>query len=214
MKRICCIVGAGDMSETRLIIPDGAYVIAADAGLEHLDRAGIVPDLIVGDFDSLGKVPEGSNIIEHAPEKDDTDMMLAVKEALARGADTIIIYGGLGGRLDHVFANMQTLAFIANQGARGYLVGCGIVCTAIKNGTISFDADMRGVVSVFCLGDTARGVDLVGLKYPLSDHTMTCDMPLGVSNEFMGVPSLVSVRDGILAVMWGAPQIELEKYII
>lgn len=202
------------MSETRLIIPDGAYVIAADAGLEHLDRAGIVPDLIVGDFDSLGKVPEGSNIIEHAPEKDDTDMMLAVKEALARGADTIIIYGGLGGRLDHVFANMQTLAFIANQGARGYLVGCGIVCTAIKNGTISFDADMRGVVSVFCLGDTARGVDLVGLKYPLSDHTMTCDMPLGVSNEFMGVPSLVSVRDGILAVMWGAPQIELEKYII
>ncbi|MGI5985613.1 MAG: thiamine diphosphokinase [Oscillospiraceae bacterium] len=214
MKRICCIVGAGDMSETRLIIPDGAYVIAADAGLEHLDRAGIVPDLIVGDFDSLGKVPEGSNIIEHAPEKDDTDMMLAVKEALARGADTIIIYGGLGGRLDHVFANMQTLAFIANQGARGYLVGCGIVCTAIKNGTISFDADMRGVVSVFCLGDTARGVDLVGLKYPLSDHTMTCDMPLGVSNEFMGVPSLVSVRDGILTVMWGAPQIELEKYII
>jgi len=133
MSGICCIVGAGDMSGTKLVIPEGAYIIAADAGLEHLTNAGLTPALIVGDFDSLGTVPAGENVIAHKPEKDDTDMMLAVKEALKRSADTILIYGGLGGRIDHSYANLQTLAFIASQRSQGFLIGCGNVCTKQRN---------------------------------------------------------------------------------
>ncbi len=212
MSGICCIVGAGDMSGTPLIIPEGAYIIAADAGLKYLKNAGLTPDLIVGDFDSLGAVPDGDNVIAHKPEKDDTDMMLAVKEALAHHADTIVIYGGLGGRIDHSYANLQTLAFIACHGANGYLAGCGNVCIVIKNGGITFDESMSGIVSVFCVGSEAKGVDLSGLKYALSNHTLTCDYPLGVSNEFTGRPSSVSVREGMLAVIWSASQLELEKY--
>ena len=93
------IVGAGEISGKELVIPSGAFVIAADAGLKHLEAINIVPDLIVGDFDSLGEIPSGENVVYHKPEKDDTDMLLAVREALNRGARTIIIYGGLGGRL-------------------------------------------------------------------------------------------------------------------
>lgn len=204
MNRVFVIVGAGELGEASPLIPDGAYVIAADAGLRHLERAGIAPDLIVGDFDSLDRVPVGANVVTHSPEKDDTDMVLAVREALSRGAETIVIYGGMGGRPDHEYANIQTLAFIADNGGRGYLVGRGVVCTVIKNSRLDFAGGRRGIVSVFAHGDRAEGVNLRGLKYPLTDYTLTSDYPLGVSNEFTGVPASVSVRDGLLAVMWEA----------
>ncbi len=212
MSKFFYIVGAGNMIGTELVIPDGSFVIAADAGLKALNAAGIVPDLIVGDFDSLGEAPKGTNVVLHKPEKDDTDMMLAVREALGRRAETLIIYGGLGGRIDHEYANIQTLAYIADHGAKGFLVGRGYVCTVIKNSGIAFDSDMRGTVSVFCHGSKAEGVELTGLKYPLTDYTLTNDYPLGVSNEFTGVPSSISVKNGLLAVMWSASGFEPEKY--
>jgi len=212
MSRVFVIVGAGDTDGTKLIVPDGAFVIAADAGLKYLNNAGIVPSLIVGDFDSFGEIPSGGNVVAHSPEKDDTDMLLAVKEALARKAETIVIYGGMGGRPDHEYANFQTLTYIARNGAMGYLVGHGSICTVIKNSSLSFDAAMTGVISVFCIGDKAEGVDLTGLKYPLQNHTLTCDYPLGVSNEFIGAPSCVSVRDGLLLVMWSASELNFWKY--
>jgi len=214
MSGICCIVGAGDMEGTEFYIPEGAYLIAADAGLRYLDSLNRKPNLIVGDFDSLGRLPAGRNVVAHKPEKDDTDMMLAVREALSRKYDTILIYGGMGGRLDHTLANIQTLAYIASCGAQGYLAGCGNVCTVIKNRALSFGAAMKGIISVFCIGGAAHGVDLTGLKYPLINHTLTSDYPLGVSNEFTGVPSSVSVVDGMLVVLWSAPRPEPEKYIL
>lgn len=208
MNRVFIIVGAGDIGETKLVIPNGAFVIAADAGLKYLNNAGIAPDLIVGDFDSLGAIPSGENVVAHKPEKDDTDMLLAVRESLARNAEMIVIYCGMGGRPDHEYANIQTLAFIANKGAKGYLVGRGSICTVIKNGSLSFESNIKGVISVFCVGEKAEGVNLVGLKYPLINHTLTCDYPLGVSNEFTGMPSSVSVREGLLLVMWSASEFD------
>jgi thiamine pyrophosphokinase len=204
MSRFCCIVGAGEFSREELLIPEGALVIAADAGLTHLESAGITPDLIVGDFDSLAQRPEGANVVFHCPEKDDTDMLLAVREALGRGKETLLIFGGLGGRPDHEFANFQTLAFIAEKGAHGFLVGRGFVCTVLQNGRMAFDGGQQGVLSVFCQGGRAEGVTLTGLKYPLTDHTLTNSYPLGVSNAFTGAPAAVSVRDGALLLMWQA----------
>ncbi|MEA4895751.1 MAG: thiamine diphosphokinase [Oscillospiraceae bacterium] len=212
MSRAFYIVGAGDMNGTSLRVPDGAFVIAADAGLSYLREAGISADLIVGDFDSLGEKPSGPDVVSHSPEKDDTDMLLAVREALERKARTIVIYGGLGGRIDHEYANLQTLAFIANSGARGYLVGRGSVCTVIKNGAITFDGDMTGTISVFSQGGGAEGVNLTGLKYPLTNHTLTDDYPLGVSNEFTGVPSRISVESGLLLVIWNALDFNADRY--
>ena len=202
MKKLCFIVGAGDMRGTELEILKDALVIAADGGLTALNEAGITPDIIMGDFDSLGRVPAGDNVLFHDPEKDDTDTMLAVKKALELGAGTIVIFGGLGGRLDHSIANLQTLNYIANRGAEGYLIGCGNGCTFLKNGGIAFAAGMEGLLSVFSLTETSEGVDLLGVKYPLSNHTLTSDFPLGVSNEFTGIPASVSVKNGTLAVIW------------
>lgn len=213
MVKLCCIVGAGDMSGTDLYIPDGALVIAADAGLLPLQRAGASPDLIVGDFDSLGEIPDGGNVLQYPAEKDDTDLMLAVRKALSRRCDTIIIYGGLGGLFDHSLANLQTLGYIAAKGAAGYLVGCGCVCTVIKNGCLSFSDNIRGRLSVFSLGETAGGVTLSGVKYPLNDYELTNTFPLGVSNE-LEKGARVSVKDGSLAVIWQADSFRPDQVVL
>ena len=213
MMDVIYIFGAGEMGGQKPVIPSDAFVIAADAGLNYLRAVGIEPDLTVGDFDSLGKIPLGANVVVHSPEKNETDMLLAACGALSRKAKHILIYGGTGGRPDHEFANIQTLAYIANHGARGYLIGRGSVITVIKNSSLVFGAEATGVISVFCIGDRAEGVDLTGLKYPLKNHTLSFDYPLGVSNEFIGVPSEVSVKNGLLAVMWSYEAFNFEAML-
>ena len=197
----CYVAGAGDFVPSVLPKP-GDFVIAADAGLAVLRRAGVSPDLIVGDFDSLGEVPDGTDIVRHPVMKDDTDLALAVSEGAARGFDSFVLNGTLGGRLDHTLANIQLLRRIAEQGGRGVLVGPNECLTAVHNGALRFSADAKGYVSVFCLGDRAEGVDLEGLLYPLRDAALTGDRALGVCNEFTGAASRVAVRNGTLLVVW------------
>lgn len=202
MEPICYIVGACPPGPMAFAQGRPSLIIAADQGLRHLERAGIVPDLIVGDFDSLGQVPLGENVIQHPVEKDDTDMMLAVKTALGRGCRTFVLYGGIGGRLDHTYANLQTLAYLSDHGARGYLLGDGFAATAWQDGTLDFPAGLTGTVSVFCPGEKAEGVSIEGLYYSLRDAVLTSGFPLGVSNQFTGVSARVSVRKGTLLAMW------------
>ena len=196
-----CVIAAS-MPEKDLYIPDGSYVIAADKGLLQLRDRGVEPDLVVGDFDSLGYVPEARELVRHPVEKDDTDMMLAVREGLRRGYRTFILYGGLGGRLDHTLANVQTLAFLAEHGARGLLIGEGTAVTLLDCGAIRFPATAQGTLSVFCFGDKAEGVTETGLHYPLENAELTNSFPLGVSNAFCGRESEVSVHKGKLLLLW------------
>lgn len=118
MEPICYIVGACPPGEIRFAPGRPAFVIAADKGLVHLEAQGIRPDLIVGDFDSLGQVPAGDNILRHPVEKDDTDTMLAVKTALDRGMGTIVFYGCLGDRPIQPLLFGADLACIAEHHAQ------------------------------------------------------------------------------------------------
>lgn len=211
VEKICYIIGACEPG--KIVISGKTLVIAADGGLNFLEKLHVKPDLTVGDFDSLGHVPKGENIICHPVEKDDTDTMLAVKLGLERGCNVFVLYGCLGGRIDHTFANLQTLLFIAGHGARGYLVGDGWVSCVIQNGTIDFPAGLSGTISVFCPDGEASGVTLEGLYYPLVDGTLNSSFPLGVSNHFTGVRASVSVNDGSLLVMWEEPAEDLVKRI-
>ncbi len=201
MGGICWIVGAGDFAGTLPSIGEGDMVIAADAGYKALARLGVKIDRVVGDFDSLGEVPVHPGVEVHPAEKDETDMMLAVRTALAAGYRDVRIYGGLGGRLDHSFANLQTLVYLVRQGAQGWLIGDSLAVTAVADGELRFSDKAEGIVSVFAADGAAHGVMLEGLKYPLHEYTMTADNPIGVSNEFTGVPSRIAVRKGIILVM-------------
>ena len=176
-------------------------VIAADGGLKHTESLGLIPDVILGDFDSLGFVPEGAEVFP--VEKDDTDAMLAIRYGLDRECRHFVIYGGLDGeRLDHTLANFQALQYLADRNAVGYLVGKKYLVTVVKDGKLSFPAEAKGILSVFCLGPEATGVTLSGLKYPLENGALSSGFPLGVSNHFVGEKSSISVKNGGLLVLW------------
>ena len=202
MEPICYIVGAAP-TEALPEVREGDFLIAADRGYDALRRAGIAPDLIMGDFDSLGYTPEGENVLPHSPIKDDTDLLLAIRWAMERGWRRFVICGALGGRrLDQTVASFQTLRFLADHGAKGRLVGDGWNVALLQNAALRFPSTASGWLSLFVSGEEARGVTLRGLKYELTDAALTCGMPLGVSNEFLGCEARIAVADGALFVLW------------
>lgn len=200
-KGLCYIIGAGEMFGAPSP-KEGDFVIAADGGRSACEALGIKPDLLIGDFDSSERPADAENVIVLPREKDDTDMLAAVKEGLSLGYRGFAVYGGTGGRIDHTLANIQTLSFLISKGARGWLVGNGTIITAISDGGVSFGKDYSGYISAFAAGGKARGVYEKGLKYALSDAVLEPDFPLGVSNEFTGEESAVSVGNGTLILTY------------
>ncbi len=205
----CLIFCAAEFEGLVLPVEDGDYLLAADGGLRHLEQLNLTPHGILGDFDSLGYVPTGAQVFP--VEKDDTDAMLAARKGLQLGYEEFLFYGALDGpRLDHTVANFQTLQFLADRGARGYLIGNDWIVTVIRNETLLFPAEAEGTVSLFCLGADAEGITLENLYYPLENGTLTSGFPLGVSNHFTGKAARITVGKGNVLAMWerknGFPQ--------
>lgn len=199
--RKCVIFCSAECKELLQPIEAEDYVIAADGGLMHTQVFNITPHAVLGDFDSLGYTPENANIFP--VEKDDTDAMLAVRHGLSLGYREFWLYGCLDGpRLDHTIANFQTLQYLADHGARGYLIGNDYLVTVIKEETLIFPADAAGILSLFCLGQTAENVTLTNLKYSLENGTITPGFPLGVSNHFTGAQATIRVEKGSLLALW------------
>ena len=197
----CIIFGAAEFDGLIEPIGPGDWVIAADGGLRHVQRLGLEPDEIIGDFDSLGYVPEHG--VVYPVEKDDTDTMLAVRRGLELGYGRFVLYGGMDGkRLDHTLANFQTLGFLAQQGAHGFLVGRDYVACAFCGCTLGFPKEATGDFSLFCLGPEARDVCIRGLFYEAEHISLTSFFPLGVSNHFTGREAAVSAAEGTLLALW------------
>ena len=174
-----------------------------------MQQLGVTPDVVLGDFDSLGYTPEGANVFP--VEKEDTDAILAVRRGLELGCREFLLYGSLDGkRLDHTVANFQTLQFLTDRGARGYLVGIDFIATVISSETVTFSEEAEGILSLFCLGPDASGITLENLQYPLTDGTLTSGFPLGVSNHFVGRQARITVKNGSILAIWdrknGLPQ--------
>lgn len=209
MKR-CFIFAAGTYYGLRERPQTGDLVLAADAGYLACRQAGITPDLLLGDFDSMDQPADFDHVRRVPVEKDDTDTMLAVKTGLEQGCGEFYIYGGTGGRrLDHTLANLQMLLLLRRQGARAWLYDDAFVYTALENESITIPRTVEwGLLSVFCLGADAHGIDLEGVQYPLRDATLTAGFPLGVSNHILEPQARVAVREGSLLVGWELPEKE------
>lgn len=210
-EKKCFIVGAGDLTVGALSKGEEDFLIAVDGGLSYCGVLGEEPDLIIGDFDSLTeKEREALELLEKQavdrvirlkPEKDDTDMLYALKWALERGYREFRIYGATGGRLDHTLANIQCLLYLKNHGAAGYLMDGNSMVLVLKNETVQFQENLEGYLSLFSLGERAEGVTIRGMKYPLEGYTVTNDYPIGISNEFIGEKAQVSVEKGELVCL-------------
>ena len=198
--RSCVIFCAAEFDRLLAPIAD-SFLIAADGGLRHLEKLGLTPDAVIGDFDSLCYVPQGAAV--YPVEKDDTDAMLAVKLGMEKGFRDFVLYGSLDGpRLDHTVANYQLLKYLADRGAHGVLVGCSFCAAVVQNGSLRLKPHAEGDISVFCMGPDAEGVTEKGLFYGVEEATLTSGFPLGVSNHFTGKPAEISVKNGSLLVLW------------
>lgn len=197
-EKVCCIFGAGEYFGTEKA-PDNAFIIAADAGIKTCEQQGLQPDVIIGDFDSLGHPLEGKNVITLPKIKDDTDTLAAVKYGLKKGFKTFILFGCTGGRLSHTVANIQTLTYIAKHDATGFLTDKEEIATASCKG-FKFDNNFKGFISVFAAEGNVV-ITETGLKYSILHSEVTAAYPYGVSNEFTGNSACLTVHKGVALII-------------
>jgi thiamine pyrophosphokinase len=176
-------------------------LFCGDAGVRAAGALGLTPDLIVGDFDSYaGALPEGVPVLRLPVEKDYTDSFVCMQQALERGCDFLLLTGVLGGRLDHSMANIQSLRWLREQGARGVLADGRNTVFLLQEEEVEIPRRAGWKLSVFAMGGDCV-VSLSGVKYPLSRYTLTGSFPLGVSNEFLDGPAGIAVHSGTLLVI-------------
>ena len=206
----CALVAACDFNAAHFTARAGEgcfdYVVAVDGGLRHLESVGCVPDFTLGDFDSLGYVPEGRNVEVHPVHKDKSDLELALDFAQAEGYGEVVAYGALGGRPDHTVAALQTCARFAESGMTVTLVGLDCaVRILVGPGEFSLPLLERGTVSVFSATDMSEGVTERGMEYPLEHVRLSNRTTLGLSNELKGRPASVSIERGTLYIFHPQP---------
>lgn len=211
MARIIFILAGGPVSDPdflreRIESVKPAAILCADGGAHHAYRLGLIPRAIVGDLDSLDEktarffADRGTRLLRHAPEKDETDTELALREALALNPKEIWIFGALGGRLDHTLANLSLLASATEAGPDIRLLDSWCEAFVVR-GTRVLEGEPGQTVSVFPLGATAEGICLEGFAYPLHEATMTLGKPFGVSNRLSGPRGVIRVKGGALLVI-------------
>ena len=207
MKAI--IVTGGNKPSKKLLnsyIKSGDLIIGADKGSEYLYDYEIMPNIILGDFDSISeeklkKIEEKQvEIIKFPTEKDYTDTEIAIMEAMKRGADTIYLFGGLGTRADHSLGNIGLLLTTKNKGARLLIVDDhNKMYLADKN--MSLNGSQGEIISFHALSDVVKGFEIRGAKYNLNSYDMHLLDPRAVCNEFIDTPINIKYESGELLII-------------
>lgn len=175
-------------------------VIGADRGYLTLVENQIKPDIAIGDFDSYKGKIQCENIIKYPVKKDFTDSALAIEKAISMGYKKIVVYGAIGGLLDHTLANIALLSEYTKKGFEISFVDGENVVFALYNNKVTFSKEASGRISVFSYTDVSNGVCEKGLLYELDNAILKNTVPLGVSNEFIGSIAEISIKEGILIV--------------
>lgn len=203
MKR-CVIVGGADISNYDRInstVTSEDYVIFCDSGLKHMEALSVNPGLIVGDFDSHENPGLDIETIVLPCEKDDTDTVYAVKEAIKRGYTDFLLIGVIGARLDHTLGNVYILEYLDELGLRGRIIDDYSEMELVSSEPAIVE-DSYAFFSLINVTGVARGIDIVGAKYPLADGEIVSGYQYGVSNEVLpGKTARVSVKDGKLLLI-------------
>ncbi len=178
-------------------------VICADNSFKKALEEGVKIDLIMGDFDTGKRIafPENIEVMQYPSEKDDTDTMLCVKEAARRGISEIVIVGGLSGRLDHTFANIQTLAYGAEHELDIRIADGENEAFMLRPGKYDISKKEGFSLSVFSYSEKAEGICESGVKYPTDNVELTNSFPLGVSNEILSPSAEISFTKGLLLII-------------
>ena len=200
----CVIVGGADINNYAFIrekLCADDYVIFCDSGLKHLENLQVQPGLIVGDFDSHENPHLDVETIVLPCEKDDTDTVFAVKEAIKRGFDDFLLIGVVGARLDHTLGNVSILLYLDSLGKKGCIIDDYSEMEIVSNEPVSV-CDDYSFFSLLNISGCAKGITITGAKYPLVDGKISCEYQYGVSNEVSpGQVAVVSVKEGKLLLI-------------
>lgn len=208
----CVIITAyqsEDLSENFQFSPED-FVLCADGGYRHALSAGIRPHLLIGDFDSLDESAldlqndfedGGGKIVRLPAEKDDTDTLYCLKYGIKLGYEVFYVLGGLGGRLDHTLANLQSMSYTADLGKQIWFLDGKNKTTLRTPGEITIQKEDGFKLSLFSFGDFCEGVSIKGVKYPLCNCRLNNSFPLGVSNEFADDFAVISHTAGKLLIV-------------
>jgi thiamine pyrophosphokinase len=203
------VVAHGDvLPSDRSVIGANDYVVAADGGALALERWKMLPHLVVGDMDSLGDegverfARQGVPVAKYSAAKDESDLELAVAQAIAAGATEVVLLGALRGeRLDHETANLLLLADPGYDGVRLEARRGELRIRAIRGeGSLSLEGPVGALVTLLPVNGDAEGVTTEGLRYPLRDETLRFGRARGLSNEVASLPAMVAVSKGSLLI--------------
>ncbi len=200
----CVIIGGGDCSVQILKdnIKTDDYIICADSGYDIAIKAGIVPNLLIGDFDSIKSVPNNVNIITLPVEKDATDCLAAFNEGSKLGYKSFVLFGGTGGRFEHTFANISLMADASRRGISFTIVDNKHIFRSVTNSSIKISRKDNQQISVFAYGGYAKGVSEKGFHYTLNDYTLDAfNGALGTSNDIIDEYGEITVKFGTLIII-------------
>ena len=178
----------------------GDLVICADGGFRAAQAYGVTPDLVIGDFDSLGYVPEGVDVIQLPVHKDDTDLVVCIREGRRRGYQEFIVAGCLGGRFDHTLSCLQCAADCANRGEKIWLCDDQNRVTVLGPGSYEIAPLTSRLFSVLAYTPAVTGVTLKGTKWTLDNAELTNNYPLGCSNEIVDGCARLTFESGLLVM--------------
>ena len=185
-------------------------IIGVDKGLEFCYRNHVIPDWILGDFDSISKEvidwyrkQQEIPIRQYKPEKDDTDTRLGMELALKLGSDKIFLLGATGGRLDHYMGNLQSLLITAREEKEGWILDEQNAITVRKAGKICIHKEEQfgKYVSFFSMGDEVTGLSLTGFQYPLDGYTLKNSDGIAVSNQLLDDCGIIEFETGYLMMV-------------
>ena len=195
----CVIVGGANINNYDFIrekLSADDYIIFCDSGLKHMENLRVQPSLIVGDFDSHENPQLDVETIVLPCEKDDTDTVYAVKEAIKRGYDNFLLIGVVGARLDHTLGNVSILLYLDSLGKKGCIIDDFSKMEIVSNEP-AYIEDSYSFFSLLNVSGTAKGIMIENAKYPLDNGEITCEYQYGISNEVLcGETAKVSVDNG------------------
>ena len=196
-----CVIISGspdtNVEEIKSLCTSDDFIVCADSGYSFAKKAGLTPNLIIGDFDSLKEeLPQNTEVVKLNTHKDDTDTEHCVMECIRRGYKDFLLLGSIGGRTDHTFANIATLAFLSEYNYNGIARNNGEEIRILKEGSYEMNNKKGLIFSVFPYGCESVNVTYKGAEYMLNNKTLTYNVSRGISNVFVDVEAEITINRG------------------
>lgn len=200
-KKMRCVIISGspdtNVEEIKSLCTSDDFIVCADSGYSFAKKAGLTPNLIIGDFDSLKEeLPQNTEVVKLNTHKDDTDTEHCVMECIRRGYKDFLLLGSIGGRTDHTFANIATLAFLSEYNYNGIARNNGEEIRILKEGSYEMNNKKGLIFSVFPYGCESVNVTYKGAEYMLSNKTLTYNVSRGISNVFVDDEAEITINRG------------------